>query len=178
MSNFSTFHPLALALLLLPSFLVHLPVNAFTAFDHWVYEVTEEYESLQLETDDGAAITLSEGLRVAEQRRRIITVRKDGSGNFRTVTAAVQSIPAGNTQRTIIDIGPGIYWEKLTVEHSKPYVTFYGDRNSMPTIVHDGTAATYGTWNSATVVVESQFFMACNIIFQVTISSSTIVLSW
>ncbi|XP_044512504.1 putative pectinesterase 63 [Mangifera indica] len=43
--------------------------------------------------------------------------------------------------------------------------TFFGDPKSMPKIVFDRTAAKYGTVDSATVAVESDYFVAINIEF-------------
>ncbi|XP_031499166.1 putative pectinesterase 63 [Nymphaea colorata] len=102
----------------------------------------------------------------AEAKRKIITVSKDGTGDFQTVTDAVNSIKTGNSQRIIIHIKSGIYTEKVTIDRSKPFVTFYGDRNAMPTIRFGGRAAVYTTMFSATVAVESNYFMAVNIIFE------------
>jgi pectinesterase len=53
-----------------------------------------------------------------------ITVATDGSGNFKTVQAAVASIPKDNTQRIIILIKDGTYKEKVRLDAS--YVTLEG----------------------------------------------------
>ncbi|KAG6469896.1 hypothetical protein ZIOFF_070829 [Zingiber officinale] len=110
---------------------------------------------------------LDPGLVLAERNRRVITVSKDGRGNFRTVIDALRSIPRGNTRRVIVKIGPGVYTEKLLLHASKPYVTFYGHPRAMPTISYGATAySKNGTWRSATVAVESDYFVAANIIFE------------
>ncbi|CAN6451355.1 unnamed protein product [Victoria cruziana] len=114
----------------------------------------------------GDGSELDSALVRAEAYGKIVTVSKDGTGDFRTVTDAVNSIPAGNARRILVRIKAGIYREKLTIDRSKPFVTFYGDRNAMPRIRFGGTARVYGTMNSATVAVESDYFMAVNIIFQ------------
>ncbi|KAK9101127.1 hypothetical protein Scep_024557 [Stephania cephalantha] len=104
--------------------------------------------------------------RMAEKSFKVIKVRKDGSGDFKTLRDAVNSVPSGNTKRTIIYIGPGEYKEKVTVERTKPFVTFYGSSSNTPILSYDGTASKYGTVNSASVIVESEYFMAVNIIFK------------
>ncbi|KAF8401146.1 hypothetical protein HHK36_014450 [Tetracentron sinense] len=109
--------------------------------------------------------SLDPALVTAENGVEVIRVRKDGSGDFMTVTDAVKSIPAGNTKRTIVWIGGGEYHEKITIERTKPFITFYGSPNSMPKLTHAGTASQYGTLNSATVAAESDYFTAVNIIF-------------
>ncbi|CAA7401192.1 unnamed protein product [Spirodela intermedia] len=147
--------PPALATLILSSLLLR-PAGSSTTLDGWISDTMEEFDRLTAATAAGVSDTLDARLQLAESKRLIITVRQDGTGDFRTVTEAVGSVPEGNGRRTIIKIGPGVY----------PYVTFYGDPQSMPTIVFNGTAALYGTWNSATVAVESHYFIACHIIFQ------------
>lgn len=102
-----------------------------------------------------------------EHAIKIIKVRKDGTGDFKTVTDAVNSIPSGNKRRFIVWIGGGEYREKITVDKSKPFLTFYGDKDDMPSITFNGTASEYGTVNSATVAVESDYFVAVNIAFVV-----------
>src|SRR5688572_1245547 len=54
-----------------------------------------------------------------------IIVGQDGSGNFSTVQAAVDSLPANNRERTIIFIKNGTYTEHLRVENS--FITFLGE---------------------------------------------------
>lgn len=118
----------------------------------------------------GTGAGLEARLVAAEARPRVITVRKDGSGDYRTLTAAVESIPAGNARRTIIRVGRGVYREKVTVPRDKPFLSFCGEEAGsadMPVITFDGTAAQYGTLHSATVAVESNHFMAVNMVFKV-----------
>ncbi|XP_021757335.1 pectinesterase 1-like [Chenopodium quinoa] len=94
-----------------------------------------------------------------------IDVRQDGSGKFKTISDAVKHVKVGNTKRVIITIGPGEYKEKVKVDSFKSYVTFYGtDPKNRPTITFSGTAAEYGTVDSATLIVESDYFVATNII--------------
>jgi pectinesterase len=116
--------------------------------------------------------TLDPALVTAEATPKIIKVNQDGSGEFKTITDALNSIPSGNTQRVILNIGAGNYNEKIKVERTKPFVTFYGSPNSMPNITYAGTAAQYGTVDSATVIVEGDYFVAANIIISVCILSS------
>ncbi|XP_020588531.1 putative pectinesterase 63 [Phalaenopsis equestris] len=105
-------------------------------------------------------------LHLAEKHPRFIAVRKDGKGDFKTISDAIDSIPQKNRQRVVIRIGPGVYREKVKIERTKPFVTFSGDPKAMPTITFAGTAAEYGTLDSASVIVESHYFVASNIIFE------------
>jgi hypothetical protein len=117
---------------------------------------------------------LDEHLKAAEVGAvRVVRVRKDGTGDFKTITDAVNSIPSGNMRRVVVWIGMGEYREKITVDMSKRFVTFYGERNGnendlMPIITYDATALHYGTLDSATVAVDADYFVAVNVAFVVT----------
>lgn len=54
-----------------------------------------------------------------------IVVASDGSGDFRSVHAAVQSIPVTNCERRIILVKDGTYTEKVRVD--APFVTIVGE---------------------------------------------------
>src|SRR5581483_3770494 len=53
-----------------------------------------------------------------------LVVAADGSGDFKTIQAAVASIPATNQERTVIFIKDGVYHEKIRVNAS--FVTLRG----------------------------------------------------
>ncbi|KAJ0981075.1 hypothetical protein J5N97_009330 [Dioscorea zingiberensis] len=131
-----------------------IPTNSHT-INQWLLDNTNPMR-----------VELDAELAEAERNTIVITVNKYGKGDFRNVTDAINSIPVGNKVRTIIKIAPGIYHEKLLIDSSKRFVTFYGDPNSMPRISFNGTAKFYTTYNSATVAVNSDYFMASNIIFE------------
>ncbi|KAK2662081.1 hypothetical protein Ddye_000655 [Dipteronia dyeriana] len=109
---------------------------------------------------------LDPALAVAEESPQVIKVRKDGSGDFSKICDAINSIPSENKKRVIIWIGAGEYVEKLKIEYAKPFITFYGSPDAMPTISYSGTAYEYGTVDSASLIVESDYFMAANIIIK------------
>ncbi|CAK8544004.1 unnamed protein product [Lathyrus sativus] len=107
--------------------------------------------------------TLEPALVSAEAGARVIKVMQDGSGEFKTITDAINSIPTGNNKRVILNIGPGNYNEKIKIDRSRPFITLYGTPNNMPNLTFDGTAKKYGTVDSATLIVESDYFVAANI---------------
>ena len=111
--------------------------------------------------------TLDPALERAESGRRIIKVRKNGSGDFRTITDALKSIPSGNTKRVIIDLGAGVFREKITINRDKPFITLRGSSGKPATLTFAGTAKQYGTVYSATLQVDSDYFVAANLIIQV-----------
>ncbi|MEU3397169.1 pectinesterase family protein [Streptomyces filamentosus] len=96
---------------------------------------------------------------------RPATVAADGSGKYRTVQAAVDAVPAGNTKRVTITIKPGTYREKVTIPANKPYVTLRGNGDSPDDVVIIGNrhAGGYGTSGSATVVALGHDFSAAGL---------------
>lgn len=116
---------------------------------------------------EGRKANLDPKLATAEASAKRITVKVGGGGDFKTITDAVKSIPEGNTNRIIIEIGPGVYKEKVKIDRLKPFVTFLGDAKDQPTLTYGGTAAEYGTVDSASFIVESDYFVAVNVIFEV-----------
>ncbi|GAA3269318.1 RICIN domain-containing protein [Dactylosporangium vinaceum] len=94
-------------------------------------------------------------------------VAKDGSGQYSTIQAAVDAVPAGNTTRRVITIKAGTYRESVVIPANKPYITFQGlgSGPSNTVIVNDKPASTAGTTGSATVYVQSRDFQATNLTF-------------
>lgn len=92
-------------------------------------------------------------------------------GEFKTLTDALKSIPEKNTKRVIIKMAPGEYKEKVTIDKKKPFITLMGDPKAMPVLTYDGTAAQYGTVNSASLIILSDYFIAVNIIVKVYINN-------
>ena len=102
-----------------------------------------------------------------------LTVAKDGTGQYKTVQAAVNAVPANNPSRVVVSIKPGTYRETVKVPSNKPHVTFQGTGGSRKdtVIVYNNAAGTrkpdgsgtYGTSGSATVAVEADDFQARNL---------------
>ncbi|MFI1723292.1 pectinesterase family protein [Streptomyces sp. NPDC020489] len=102
-----------------------------------------------------------------------LTVAKDGSGQYTTVQAAVNAVPANNPSRVVINVKPGTYRELVKVPANKPHVTIQGTgagrgdtvivyNNASGTPKPDGSG-TYGTGGSASVAVEADDFQARNL---------------
>ncbi|XP_062087065.1 putative pectinesterase 63 [Humulus lupulus] len=135
--------------------------------DGWIDHNMRAYEKdkTTLSETINNKLTLDKQLTAAEHAVKVIKVSQDGKGDFKTITDAVKSIPSGNTGRVIVWIGGGVYREHIMVDRTKPFVTLYGDEDNVPVITFDGTAEKFGTWNSATVAVESDYFVAANVAF-------------
>src|SRR5438552_569782 len=55
-----------------------------------------------------------------------VTVDASGAGDFKTVQAAIDSVPSKNSERVRILIKPGTYEEQLQVPKDKPMVSLIG----------------------------------------------------
>ncbi|MFH0990588.1 MAG: pectinesterase family protein [bacterium] len=91
--------------------------------------------------------------------RAHIIVAQDGSGHYRSIQDALNSIPASNASPIIILIKNGLYQEKLFIQ--KSYVTLVGEsrdstRIVFPELRKNWIAAQNGSdWGSATVNIDS-----------------------
>jgi pectinesterase len=102
-------------------------------------------------------------------------VAGDGSGDFASVQAAVDAVPAGNTEPRTIAIKPGIYRGQVVVPSSKPFITLAGLGGTPSSVVvaddrANGTpkpdgSGTWGTSGSASVTVDGAGFRARNLTF-------------
>ncbi|KAL6623578.1 hypothetical protein ACP70R_033457 [Stipagrostis hirtigluma subsp. patula] len=135
------------------------------------YVVNAQIYAAKLTGTGGKAIDAD--LSAAEAGKVRYAVSPDGKGTFRTITEALKAVPEKNKKRVILDIRPGTYKEKVLIPYTKPFVTFVGDPKNPPVIMWDDTAATpgkdgapVGTVGSATVAVESDYFMASGIVFK------------
>ncbi|KAL5698604.1 pectinesterase [Ranunculus cassubicifolius] len=109
---------------------------------------------------------------------RVIVVTKDGTGDSVTVQGAIDLVPHQNTRRIKIFILPGFYSERVMVPKTKPYISFIGN-NTSETIISWHTKASdrtsngeeIGTFNTATVDVESDYFCATGLTVQNTVEA-------
>ncbi|KAK9275266.1 hypothetical protein L1049_022528 [Liquidambar formosana] len=133
----------------------------------------------QLVAEDGRVVWpewLSAGDRRLLQASSVtpdVTVAADGSGNYRTVAAAVAAAPEGSSRRYIIRIKAGVYRENVEVPKKKINIMFLGDGRTTTIItgsrnVVDGST----TFHSATVAVVGDRFLARDITFQNTAGPS------
>ncbi|WP_128104072.1 pectinesterase family protein [Paenibacillus sp. DCT19] len=93
------------------------------------------------------------------------TVATDGSGDYKTIQAAIDAIPDHSKGRLEIRIKPGVYVEKLHIE--KPMVHLIGEGAEQTIITYDDYALKtfpngelYHTFHSYTVLVGSDDFTA------------------
>ncbi|GAV87320.1 Pectinesterase domain-containing protein/PMEI domain-containing protein, partial [Cephalotus follicularis] len=102
-----------------------------------------------------------------------VVVAADGSGNYRTVSAAVAAAPKKSSTRYVIRIKAGVYRENVDVSKDYTNIMFLGDDRKTTIItasrnVVDGST----TFNSATVAVVGERFLARGVTFQNTAGPS------
>jgi pectinesterase len=109
--------------------------------------------------------------RVAAQQK--IIVAKDGSGKYKTVQAAFDSIPSSNKKLVTVFIKNGIYKEKLLLDSSKKMVTLIGEDKFNTILTYDDhtgklspTGDTINTRTSWSFKILADNFTAENITFQ------------
>jgi len=102
-----------------------------------------------------------------------IIVAKDGSGNFTTVQAALNSIPEGNNKRINVFIKNGIYKEVIIADATKNFISLIGEDKNKTILSFDNHAGTklpngdtLNTWTCASFFVYGNDFHAENIIFE------------
>ncbi|XP_028804285.1 pectinesterase 1-like [Neltuma alba] len=131
----------------------------------WFNDNVKPLSSAQLEMNNNKGLRIiNPKLAAAEKRVKVVKVKKDGSGDFKTVSDAIKAIPEGNRRRVIVYVGSGTYFEKIKIEKTKPFVTLFGDPKNFPNLTFDGTAQRFGTVDSASLIVESDYFVAANLV--------------
>ena len=102
-----------------------------------------------------------------------ITVSKDGTGNFKTIQDALNSISSSNNKRVIIFIKPGVYKEVVTIDATKNFITLEGTDENNTIIsfnnhsgIHLANGDTINTWTSPSAFVYGNDFQAHHISFE------------
>jgi hypothetical protein len=81
----------------------------------------------------------------------VITVAKDGTGNFRTVGEAVSAAPNNSRTRTVIRVRAGTYEENVEVPPYKTNIALVGDGRGATVITGSRSAAAgWTTFRTAT----------------------------
>ncbi|GMY36755.1 probable pectinesterase 53 [Fagus crenata] len=145
-------------------------------YNNWISWNIQNYRqkaTLKAESKVEAPGTGRKGLDVklwkAEMNKVRISVSQNGTSDFKTIREALNSIPLYNTRRVIL-----VTREKITIPRTLPFVTFLGDANDPPTITGNDSASVpgregmpLGTFQSATVAVDANYFVAINMKFEV-----------
>lgn len=106
-----------------------------------------------------------------------IVVAPDGSGQFKTVQSAIDSVPDKNTESRVIVIKPGTYKEHLLINKGKTFITLRGDaKDAGKTILTfnrysgmddpEAPGKKVATIGSESVLIQPDNFTAENITFE------------
>ncbi|KAG8370528.1 hypothetical protein BUALT_Bualt14G0126200 [Buddleja alternifolia] len=95
---------------------------------------------------------------------RTVTVDPNGQEDFKSVQAAVDHVPNGNSEWIIIHITKGVYREKVNIPHNKPYIFMRGDGRGKTSIVWSQSSV--HNYDSATFKVEAPHFVVFGISFK------------
>ncbi|XP_047164243.1 probable pectinesterase/pectinesterase inhibitor 7 [Vigna umbellata] len=106
----------------------------------------------------------------------VITVSKDGSGNFTTLHDAITAAPNKSSSTSgyfLIYVTAGVYEENVSIDKEKTYLMIVGDGINK-TIITGNRSVVDGwtTFNSATFAVVAEGFVAVNITFRNTAGAS------
>ncbi|GAA4300190.1 pectinesterase family protein [Nibribacter koreensis] len=98
-------------------------------------------------------------------------VAKDGTGDYTTVQAAFDAVPANYTGKYTILVKPGTYYEKLLLASNKVNVILKGENPLTTILTYDDYAGknNLGTSGSYSVAIDADDFTAINITFQNTV---------
>jgi pectinesterase len=104
----------------------------------------------------------------AQQPTGPLVVAADGSGQFRTVQAAVDAAPSQANKPVIIQLKPGTYHEKVTVPPLKTHLVLRGTDAARTIITYSDHVGQPGitTPNSTSVLVQANDFTAENVTFE------------
>jgi pectinesterase len=102
-----------------------------------------------------------------------LVVAAEGGGDYRTVQEAVDAVPAGNRERFVIRIRPGVYKERIVVPKGKPFVSFEGEDAGKTILTFDLNARSrgpdgreIGTFNTASTTIQAADFSALGVTFE------------
>ncbi|KAF3779109.1 putative pectinesterase/pectinesterase inhibitor 12 [Nymphaea thermarum] len=103
----------------------------------------------------------------------VLVVAQDGSGDFTTISDAIQAVPDKSLTRVVVYVKEGVYDENVEIPRRKQYVALLGD-GADRTIVTGNRSVGDGwtTFRSATVAVVGEGFLARDITFRNTAGPS------
>ncbi|POY35839.1 pectin esterase [Solitalea longa] len=120
-----------------------------------------------------ALVLLLSCAQVYSKTVKSIVVAQDGSGNFKTVQEALNTVPKHNTERIEIFIKKGVYKEKLKLDTTQHMVSLIGESLNETILTYDdfsgkkaADGSTHTTKTTASFFIFADDFLATNITFE------------
>ncbi|XP_022730815.1 probable pectinesterase/pectinesterase inhibitor 12 [Durio zibethinus] len=97
----------------------------------------------------------------------VLTVATDGTGNFSTITHAINFAPNNSNDRIVIYVREGIYEENVEIPTYKTNIVLLGDGSDATFITGNRSFVDgWTTFRSATVAVSGEGFLARDLTFE------------
>ncbi|XP_038696550.1 probable pectinesterase/pectinesterase inhibitor 12 [Tripterygium wilfordii] len=91
----------------------------------------------------------------------VITVAADGTGNFTTISDAINFAPNNSEGRVIIYVSQGVYEENVVIPSNKLNIVLLGDGSDVTSITGNRSVGDgWTTFRSATLAVSGEGFLA------------------
>ena len=115
----------------------------------------------------GLALFLAAGMRPLPAQTNLL-VAQDGSGQFKSVQAAIMSVPAGSAANpVVIRIKPGTYKESIYVQREKRFFRLLGEDAEKTVLTYDFHAGLkgpdgqpLGTFRTPSTTIDADDFVA------------------
>ncbi|KAJ1692014.1 hypothetical protein LUZ63_016169 [Rhynchospora breviuscula] len=105
-------------------------------------------------------------LEKSDSQKPDATVAQDGSGDYKTISEAIDAIPSSNTGRYVIYVKEGVYDETVLVPRGKENVMMYGDGMDKTIVTGNPADSAHVTKLQAVFAVDGQNFIAKNMGFR------------
>nr|QIR83185.1 pectin methylesterase 27 [Cunninghamia lanceolata] len=97
----------------------------------------------------------------------VVTVAQNGSGNFTTITDAINAVAKNSANRSVIYVTAGVYEEYVSVASNKHNIMLIGDGRDVTVITGNRSVVDNSTtYNSATLATVGQGFIARDLTIQ------------
>ncbi|KAJ3687393.1 hypothetical protein LUZ61_016557 [Rhynchospora tenuis] len=97
---------------------------------------------------------------LSDSQKPDATVAQDGSGDYKTISEAIDAIPSGHTGRYVIYVKEGVYDETVLVPREKENVMMYGDGMDKTIVTGSPADSAHVTKLQAVFAVDGQNFIA------------------
>ncbi|KAH0770993.1 hypothetical protein KY290_014974 [Solanum tuberosum] len=100
------------------------------------------------------------------------TVAQDGSGDYKTITEALNAAPKMSSKTYFIHVKKGLYNENITIPNDKPNIALVGDGMDATVITASKSSKGYPTPNTATLEVYGSGFIGISLSIRNTAGAS------